>query len=149
MRIVKIAFPVLMVFGISFVYILGIFRLGDAAKVVAGGPEAVLLLALLVKMGGNKLQLLVLKSLPLVPLWVSNVSVFLYEYMTALLVRMVLLSIPSERTAIYFSLLSAALELMIRAWFFVGYICQNLGAASSNRVRTRQDTMDVDCVLGR
>ncbi len=27
-------------------------------------------------------------------------------------------------------------------------ICQNLGAASSNRVRTRQDTMDVDCVLG-
>ena len=27
--------------------------------------------------------------------------------------------------------------------------CQNLGAASSNRVRTRQDTIDVDCVLGR
>ena len=28
-------------------------------------------------------------------------------------------------------------------------LCQNLGAASSNRVRTRQDTMDVDNVLGR
>ena len=27
-------------------------------------------------------------------------------------------------------------------------ICQNLGAASSNPVQTRQDTMDVDCVLG-
>ena len=26
--------------------------------------------------------------------------------------------------------------------------CQNLGAASSNRVRTSQDTMDVDSVLG-
>ncbi len=26
--------------------------------------------------------------------------------------------------------------------------CQNLGAASSNRVRTSQDTMDVDNVLG-
>jgi hypothetical protein len=121
-RTVKIAFPVLMVFGIGFVFILGIFRLGDAAKAVAGGPEAVLLLAMLVKMGGNKLQLLVLKRLPKLPLWICDVSVFLYEYGTALLVRMLLLSIPSESTAIYLSLLSAALELMTRAWLFVGYI---------------------------
>jgi hypothetical protein len=122
MRIVKMALPVLMVFGIALVYILGIFRLGDAAKAVAGGPEAVLLLALLVKMGGNKLQLRLLKNIPKVPLWISNVSVFLYEYVTALLVRMLLLSIPSESTAIYLSLLSAALEMMTRAWFCVGYI---------------------------
>jgi hypothetical protein len=121
-RIVKITFPQLMVFGTAFVYILGIFRLGDAAKAVAGGPEAVLLFALVVKMGGNKLQLLVLKNLPKVPLWISNVSVFLYEYLTSLLVRMLLLSIPTESTAIYLSLLNAALELMARAWFFVGYI---------------------------
>ncbi len=121
-RIVKNALPVLMVFGIAFVYILGIFELGNAAKAFEGGLEAVLLLALLVKMGGNKLQLLVLKNLPKVPLWISNVSVFLYEYMMALLVRMLLLSIPSENTAIYLSLLNAALELMTRAWFFVGYI---------------------------
>jgi hypothetical protein len=122
MRILKSALPQFMIFGIAFVYILGIFRLCDAAKVVAGGPEAVLLLALLVKMGGNKLQLLVLKKLPKVSLWISDVSVFGYEYVMALLVRMLLLSIPSESTAIYLSLLSAALELMTRAWFFVGYI---------------------------
>ncbi len=121
-RIVKNALPALMVFGIGLVYILGIFRLGDAAKAVAGGPEAVLLLAILVKMGGNKLQLLLLKNLPKVPLWISNVAVFLYEYVTALLVRMLLLSMPSESTAIYLSLLNAALEMMARAWFFVGYI---------------------------
>jgi hypothetical protein len=121
-RIVKIALPQLLVFGIAFVYILGIFRLGDAAQAVAGGPEAVLLLALLVKMGGNKLQLRLLKNLPNVPLWVSDVSVFSYECLTALLVRMLLLSHPSESTAIYFSLFNAALELMTRAWFFVGYI---------------------------
>jgi hypothetical protein len=30
---------------------MSMFRLGDAAKAVAGGPEAVLLFALLVKMG--------------------------------------------------------------------------------------------------
>jgi hypothetical protein len=122
MRIVKIALPQLMILGIGFVYVLGIFRLGDAAKAVAGGPEAVLLLALLVKMGGNKLQLLLLKNIPKVPLWISNVSVFYYEYFTALLVRMLLLSIPSESTAIYLSLLNAAQEMMTRAWFFVGYI---------------------------
>jgi hypothetical protein len=120
--IVKIAFPQLMVFGMGFVYILGIFRLGDAAKAVAGGPEAVLLLALLVKMVGNKLQLLLLRNLSKVPVWISNISVFAYEYVTALLVRMLLLSIPSESTAIYLSLLSAALEMMTRAWFCVGYI---------------------------
>jgi hypothetical protein len=121
-RIVKIALPQLMIFGVGFVYILGIFRLSDAAKSVAGGPEAVLLLALLVKMGGNKLQLLVLRNLPKVPLWMSNVSVFCYEYPTALLVRMLLLSHPSESTAIFLSLLNQALELMTRSWFFVGYI---------------------------
>jgi hypothetical protein len=111
-----------MIFGIAFVYILGIFRLGDAAKAVAGGPESVLLLALLVKLGGNKLQLLMLKNLPNVPLWISNFSVFAYEYATALLVRMLLLSIPSKSTAIYLSLFNAAVEMMTRAWFFVGYI---------------------------
>jgi hypothetical protein len=121
-RIVKITLPQLMIFIIAFVYILGIFRLGDAAKAVAGGPEAVLLFSLLVKMGGNKLQLLLLKSLPKAPLWLSNVSVFAYEYATALLVRMMLLSIPSQSTAIYLTLFNAAAELMTRSWFFVGYI---------------------------
>jgi hypothetical protein len=121
-RTVKAALPILMIFGMAFVYILGIFRLSNAAKAVAGGPEAVLLLALLVKMGGHKLQLQMLKNLPKVPLWFSNISVFGYEYLTALLVRMLLLSIPSENNAIYLSVFNAVLELMTRAWFFVGYI---------------------------
>jgi hypothetical protein len=121
-RVVKSALPVIMVFGIGFVYILGIFWLGHAAKAVEGGLEAVLLFALVVKMGGNKLQLLLLKNLPKIPLWLSNISIFLYEYTMALLVRMLLLSITSESTAIYLSLFNAALELMTRAWFVVGYI---------------------------
>jgi hypothetical protein len=121
-RVVKIALPFLMVCVIAFVYVVGIFRLGNAAKAVVGGPEAVLLLALVVKMGGNKLQLLVIKNLPKVPLWLPNISVFSYVYTTALLVRMMLLSIPSPSTAIYFSLFNAAVELMERSWFFVGYI---------------------------
>ncbi len=106
MRIVKFSLPQLMVLGMGFVYILGIFRLGNAAKATAGGLEAVLLLALLVKMGGNKVQLLLLRKLPKIPLWMSNISVFFYEYLTALLVRMLLLSVPNVSTAIYLSLLS-------------------------------------------
>jgi hypothetical protein len=121
-RIVKIVLPQLIVLIIAFVYILGMFRLGDIAKAVAGGPEAVLLFALLVKMGGNKLQLLVLENLPKIPLWLSNVSVFLYEYSTTLLVRMMLLTLPSQSTAVYLTLLNATAELMTRSWFFVGYI---------------------------
>jgi hypothetical protein len=121
-RIVKIALPQLVIFIIGFVYILGMFRLGDAAKAVAGGPEVVLLFALLVKIGGNKLQLLMFKNHPKASLWLFNVSVFGYEYVTALLVRMMLLSLPSQSTAIYLTLLNAAAELMTRSWFFVGYI---------------------------
>jgi hypothetical protein len=121
-RVVKIVLSFLMVSVVGFVYIVGIFRLGDAAKAVAGGPEAVLLLALVVKMGGHKLQLLLIKHLPKAPLWIPNISVFSYEYVTALLVRMMLLSISSSSTAIYFSLFNAAVELMARSWFFVGYI---------------------------
>jgi hypothetical protein len=121
-RILKLALPQLMVFGIAFVYILGVFRLNDAAKAVAGGPEAVLLFALLVKMVCNKLQLLLLKNLPKAPIWVSNVSIFLCEYGTALLVRVMLLSIPNQSTAVYLTLFNAAAELMTRSWYFVGYI---------------------------
>jgi hypothetical protein len=121
-RIVKLVLPQILVFAIAFAYIIGMFQLGDAAKAVAGGPETVLLFALLVKIGGNKLQLLLLKNLPKAPLWLANISVFGYEYVTALLVRMMLLSIPSQSTAIYLTLFSAAAELMTRSWFFVGYI---------------------------
>jgi hypothetical protein len=81
-RIVKLALPQLMVIALAFVYIFGMFRLNDAAKAVAGGQEAVLLFALLVKNGGIKLQLLLLKKLPKTPLWFSNISVFGYEYAT-------------------------------------------------------------------
>ncbi len=73
---------------------------GGRKHAVAGGPESVVLLALLVKMGGNKLQLLLLKNFPKAPLWLSNISVFAYEYATALLIRMMMLSIPSQSTAI-------------------------------------------------
>jgi hypothetical protein len=87
-----------------------------------GRTGIVLLVALVVKMGGIKLQLQLLKNLPKKTLWLSNVSVFCYEYVMALLVRMMLLSIPSQSTAIYLSLFNAAVELMARTWFFVGYI---------------------------
>ncbi len=57
-----------------------------------------------------------------IPLWSSQTAVFFYEYMTALLIRVMLHSVPNENVAIYLSLFNAAVELMTRTWFFVGYI---------------------------
>ena len=37
---------------------------------------------------------------------------------------------------------------MLPVYIILDPYCQNLGAASSNPVQTRQDTIDVDCVLG-
>ena len=38
-------------------------------------------------------------------------------------------------------------QLVTGRTVFIPVSCQNLGAASSNRVRTRQDTIDVDCCV--
>jgi hypothetical protein len=51
-----------------------------------------------------------------------------------------------------FCMLLLVLNLLLWQWLYYNKAkltkCQNLGAASSNPVQTRQDTMDVDCVLG-
>ena len=43
---------------------------------------------------------------------------------------------------------SSSVSLVLYMYYIIPVLCQNLGAANSNRVRTRQDTMDVDSVLG-
>jgi hypothetical protein len=121
-RVWKVNLSGFLTYVVAFVYVFGIFRLFNAAKTTTGGSDAVLLLALLVKVGGNKLQIQLLRNNPKMALWTSNISVFTYEYLSALLVRLMLLSMPNERTAIYLALFNAFVELMSRTWFFVCYI---------------------------
>jgi hypothetical protein len=122
LRAMKLNFPAYLIYLSLFVYIFGIFRALDSARKYSGGPEMIFVVGLLVKVGGNKLLILILKNNPKVPLWLSHVMVFGYEYMTALLIRMILLSVPNESSAVFLSLLNAAMELMVRTWFFVAYV---------------------------
>jgi hypothetical protein len=120
--VLKKNLPALLVPFIAFVFAFGIFRVFHVAKSKPGGVQAVFLLALLVKVGGNKIQIQMFKNNQKIALWSSQTAVFFYEYMTALLIRVMLHSVPNESVAIYLSLFNAAVELMTRTWFFVGYI---------------------------
>ena len=119
---VKFNFHVYIVYFAMFVYVFGIFRVLESARSISGGPEIMFVIGLLVKVGGNKYLMLTLKNNRKVPLWLSNIAVLAYEYVTALLIRMILLSVPNESSAVYLSLFNAAVELMVRTWFFVAYI---------------------------
>jgi hypothetical protein len=122
LRVVKLNLPVYIVYFAMFVYVFGIFRTLDSARNISGGSEMMFMFGLLVKVGGNKLVMSMLKNNRKVPLWLSHVIVLAYEYVTALLIRMILLSVPNESSAVYLSLFNAAVELMVRTWFFVAYI---------------------------
>ena len=80
----------------------------------------VVMLALGVKMLGNKMQLGILKSLNLPPAALDSSS-YLYEFSTALMCRVMLASLPDEELAKTASLISTAVELMVRMWFFADY----------------------------
>jgi hypothetical protein len=121
---IKFNLPASVVYLVLFVYVFGIFRALESARNISGGPEMVFVAGLLVKVGGNKLVVLLLKKNRKVPLWLSHVIVFAYEYVTALLTRMILLSVPEESSAVFLSLFNAAVELMTRTWFFVSYISE-------------------------
>jgi hypothetical protein len=134
--------PALLVYLVVFLYIFGIFRAFKAARSIPGGAEAVVLLGLMTKVTGNKLQLHLL-SRSKTPLFMMDSLVFAYELVTALLVRVMLLSIPDENTAVLLSLFNAATELMTRTWFFVDYISKgskqraDLGVAGDRTFRRR------------
>jgi hypothetical protein len=141
-RVLRINAPSFMIFLIAYIYVLGIFRAFKAARSTPGGAEAVALFCLLTKVTGNKLQLNLLARSK-TPLFFMDSMVFGYELATALLVRVMLLSIPDKNTAVLLSLFNAATELMTRAWFFVGYISKGpkqragLGVAGDQKFRRR------------
>ncbi len=75
--------------------------------------------ALGVKMAGNKLQLWLIGRLRFMRPDTVDEIVFVYEYVTCLLCRVMLLSMPSDQTAVFLSVLNATFELMLRNGFFV------------------------------
>ena len=78
---------------------------------------SVSVLALVVKVIGNKGQLK-LVEIAGVPPWIGDAMLFSYEYSTALLCRILQLSIPDQTTAMFMSVGGAIIEMGVRVFFF-------------------------------
>jgi hypothetical protein len=76
----------------------------------------VVFVAFIIKVVGNKLFLGLLRRLVM---WVVDGELYLYEYSTALLLRILQLSIPDEHTATVVGLVSALGEVCVRVFFYV------------------------------
>jgi ABC-type transport system involved in cytochrome bd biosynthesis fused ATPase/permease subunit len=129
--------PLLIVVFIALVYILGVFAVYRAVE----SNEAklgVYLFALALKAVGNKAQILVMERIPGFPLWSADLNVYFYELLTALLCRVLLMSIPDIDTAVLFSILNAVFELMIRNWFYVRYMSKGAHEIQQREQREQQ-----------
>ncbi|GMI41161.1 hypothetical protein TrCOL_g2731 [Triparma columacea] len=119
-----ISFPVTFILVVIAIYSLGIFRIYNASNSSAA-KAAVAVLGLLIKVTGNK-ALLVLLNLGDLTSWIQDVMMFMYEYSTALLCRIMQLSIPDPTAAMLMSLFGANLEMGVRVFFFTDFLKMGL-----------------------
>jgi hypothetical protein len=82
---------------------------------------AVTVLALAIKVVGNKC-VVVLLSTGSMPAWTADFQLFNYEFTTAILLRVLQLSIPDASTAQLVALLSAFVEVCVRVYFLNLYL---------------------------
>ena len=119
-RAVAAMLPALVTLLTIVFYSIVIFGMNDAMDHNAW-KVSVALLALVVKVAGNKLQLKLIDKAN-VATWVADLMLFFYEFSTALLCRLLQLSIPSENAAKLMSLFSAIAEMAVRVYFYNLYI---------------------------
>ncbi|GMH70487.1 hypothetical protein TrST_g3911 [Triparma strigata] len=96
----------------------------------------VTLLALAIKVCGNK-GLLILLSRNTPKPWLCDLTLFVYEYATALMCRILQMSIPDTTTAQLISLAAAVVEVATRNFFFVLF----LKAGMNNSFWVEKDRM--------
>ncbi|GMI45157.1 hypothetical protein TrCOL_g10621 [Triparma columacea] len=131
---VIIALPALFTCLMIVVYTSLIFALYNAYDNDAW-KAAISVLALLVKVIGNKVEIKLLKiiddriadlididDLDVLPVWTADCMLFAYEFATALLCRVLQLSIPSQHVAQLTSLFGCILEMSVRIFFFNNYL---------------------------
>ena len=83
-------------------------------------------LSLGIKVAGNKLQILLITNMPHIDSVVAESLIFLYEFVTAMLCRVMLFSIPDTTTALILSLANSWLEQSTRIGFFLHYLVGGL-----------------------
>jgi Ca2+/Na+ antiporter len=130
------ALPVLLTIATIVFYTIVVFwfwRLSDSTV----WKIAVSVVALAVKVVGNKSQL-VLISLTRPPTWVADGMMFGYEYSTAMLCRILQLTIPDKNAAQLMSLSSALVEMGTRVMFYNLFLKAGMQAGRMDDVQKRR-----------
>jgi hypothetical protein len=125
--------PVLFILGVILIYVTVIFAAfeyrGDSTW-----KAVVTIIAMGVKIVGNKALLkMVVGSTP----WTVDWTLFIYEFSTATLLRVLQMSIPNENVAINLSLFGAVLEVCVRIFFFIRYV--HAGMKTNYKNMTKQE----------
>lgn len=116
--------PSLFTFGVVMLYVTVIFWLFGLYDATAW-QVSVTLLALGIKIVGNKRVVMLLSSGKLAA-WVVDFQLFGYEYVTAVLLRVLQLSIPDENTAQMMALVGAFAEVTVRTYFFNSFMLDGM-----------------------
>ncbi|GMI30351.1 hypothetical protein TeGR_g822 [Tetraparma gracilis] len=115
---ILIALPNLFTYFVLMLLVVGIFALYDAYE-HPGWKVAVTILALGIKVVGNKALLGLLGTLPM---WLVDWELYMYEMGTALVLRILQLSIPDQNTAQLVCLFGAVAEVSVRVFFYVNFL---------------------------
>ena len=117
--------PGLLVVVVAMVYVFGIFAAYRAATQTTL-KTIVYFVALGIKIVGNKMQLWLMHRMPHLPLATTDQWAFFYEYTTALLCRVLVLSMPDLGTAKILSVVNSLVEVSVRLHFLVRYLVDGM-----------------------
>jgi hypothetical protein len=106
---VLLALPNLFTYFVLMLLVVGIFTLYDAYE-HPGWKVAVTILALGIKVAGNKVLIGLIGDLPM---WIADGELYMYELGTALILRILQLSIPDQNTAQLVCLFGAVAEVSV------------------------------------
>ena len=115
-KLIHGSLPYIMATAMMAVYPLVLFPLyrlfnGSAWK------TSLVFCSFLLKVGGNKLQILLLRDNKAMTVFARDICNYAYEITTCLLSRVLLVSIPDQALALQLAVLDARLETFVRAWY--------------------------------
>ncbi len=121
----KGSLPGLLVVVAAMVYVFGIFAVYRAAP-TSWLKTIVYSIALGTKISGNKAQLWLMHRMPHLQPSTADRSAFCYELLTALLCRVLVMSMPDVNTAALLSVASSLVEVSHRLHFLVRYLSDGM-----------------------
>ncbi|GMI14713.1 hypothetical protein TrVE_jg3770 [Triparma verrucosa] len=110
--------PNLFIYGVLMLLAIGTFVLYNAHESTLW-KVAVTVLALVVKIAGNKALIGLVGGLPM---WIVDWDLYTYEFGTALILRILQLSIPDRHAAQLVCLFGAVAEVAVRVFWYVNFL---------------------------